>query len=415
MKLKLPILAALFSIGVSAQITPYPGTPFQNRTSDPTGVACSVNYSPTLQYNGTIYTCQAGVYAASGGGSGTFNALTGDATSTATGGATTVKGANGTLYSSLATGILKNTTGTGVPSIAAAGADYQLPNTGGTCTNQVVTAISTAAVPTCNAVTSSYVDTSIAKTGTDINTSNQVTITHLAAGLPVNQGGTAATTAAAALVNLLPAGTAVGDILYCSAYSASACTAWTLLAGNSSGTRGLVETSSGIPSFTGHSSKVNIGGTGDQLTSAGTFATTDTTSLTAGLAAGTVIHIRAFGVFTTTSTSSPLATLLVKIGSTVMCTSVSNIALNVSVAGGPWFVDCTVSIQTAGGSGSSALWASGFYTITPNVAIKNFGIAGTAAITTVDTTSAQTVSVAQSSTPVSGQTFNLQQLIVEVN
>ena len=56
---------------------------------------------------------------ATGGGSGTFNALTGDAVSTATGGATTVKGINGHLLSGLGTGILKNTTATGVPSIAA--------------------------------------------------------------------------------------------------------------------------------------------------------------------------------------------------------------------------------------------------------------------------------------------------------
>lgn len=65
--------------------------------------------------------------------------------------------------------------------------------TGGTCTNQAVTAISNSAVPTCTTVTSAYVDTSIAKTGTDINTSNQVTVTHLAAALPVNQGGTGTT------------------------------------------------------------------------------------------------------------------------------------------------------------------------------------------------------------------------------
>src|SRR5690348_4559541 len=46
---------------------------------------------------------------------------------------------------------------------------------GGSCTNQAVTSISSGAVPTCTTLTSSYVDTSIAKTGTDINTSNQVT------------------------------------------------------------------------------------------------------------------------------------------------------------------------------------------------------------------------------------------------
>ena len=68
--------------------------------------------------------------------------------------------------------------------------------------------------------------------------------------VPINQGGTNATTAAAALVSLLPAGTRVGDILYCSAYAASACTAWTLVAGNNSGTAWLQETSGGAPSWT---------------------------------------------------------------------------------------------------------------------------------------------------------------------
>lgn len=66
----------------------------------------------------------------------------------------------------------------------------------------------------------------------------------------IRQGGTGARTAAAALVNLLPAGTRVGDMLYCSAYSGGACTAWTLVAGNNSGTAYLQETSGGAPSWT---------------------------------------------------------------------------------------------------------------------------------------------------------------------
>lgn len=49
------------------------------------------------------------------------------------------------------------------------------------------------ATPSAVTVTSSYVDNSIALTGTDINTSNQVTVTHLASALPVNQGGTGIT------------------------------------------------------------------------------------------------------------------------------------------------------------------------------------------------------------------------------
>ena len=64
---------------------------------------------------------------------------------------------------------------------------------GGTCTNQAVTALNTAGVPTCTTLTSAYVNNSIALTGTDINTSNQVTVTHLSSALPVNQGGTGTT------------------------------------------------------------------------------------------------------------------------------------------------------------------------------------------------------------------------------
>jgi hypothetical protein len=65
----------------------------------------------------------------------------------------------------------------------------------GSCTNQVVTAVNVGA-PTCTTITSSYVNNSIALTGVDINTSNQVTVTHLASALPVLQGGTGTTTPA---------------------------------------------------------------------------------------------------------------------------------------------------------------------------------------------------------------------------
>lgn len=70
--------------------------------------------------------------------------------------------------------------------------------TGGACTNQVVTAIgaTNAAIPTCATVISTMTDTSIAHTGVDVNTSYQVTVTHLAAALPLNQGGTNGTDAA---------------------------------------------------------------------------------------------------------------------------------------------------------------------------------------------------------------------------
>src|SRR5258708_29476174 len=66
--------------------------------------------------------------------------------------------------------------------------------TGGTCTNQAVTAINTSGVPTCTTITSAYVNNTIALTGVDISTASQLTVTHLAAALPVNQGGTGAAT-----------------------------------------------------------------------------------------------------------------------------------------------------------------------------------------------------------------------------
>lgn len=77
---------------------------------------------------------------------------------------------------------------------AASTARTNLGIVGGSCTNQAATAVASTGAPTCTTLTSSYVDTSIAKTGTDINTSNQVTATHLAAALPAAQGGTGSTT-----------------------------------------------------------------------------------------------------------------------------------------------------------------------------------------------------------------------------
>ena len=68
--------------------------------------------------------------------------LTGDVTSSA-GCPTTVVKLNGTSLAGLATGILKNTTSTGVPSIATAGTDYLAP-----CTTTITTGTS-ATLSTC--------------------------------------------------------------------------------------------------------------------------------------------------------------------------------------------------------------------------------------------------------------------------
>jgi len=90
----------------------------QNATDPATCTTGQVEFNTTS--NVPKYCYPANTWNSWAGGSGTFNALTGDATSTATGGATTVKGLNGTLLSSLASCILYNTTSTGVPSCAVA-------------------------------------------------------------------------------------------------------------------------------------------------------------------------------------------------------------------------------------------------------------------------------------------------------
>jgi hypothetical protein len=86
--------------------------------------------------------------------------------------------------------------------------------------------------------------------------------TTLASPLPLANGGTNASSAAAALVSLLPAGTRIGDILYCSAYTASACTTWSLAAGNNGSTAWLQETSGGVPSWTSPGGGGNVSNSG---------------------------------------------------------------------------------------------------------------------------------------------------------
>jgi hypothetical protein len=78
------------------------------------------------------------------------------------------------------------------PTVAATHLTAPLPvtqggtGTGGGTANKVLGG----ATPSYVTVTSSYVDTSIAQTGVDINTLNQVAATHLTSPLPVTQGGT---------------------------------------------------------------------------------------------------------------------------------------------------------------------------------------------------------------------------------
>lgn len=104
-----PALTLNLSGAVGVGSTPGYGTSGQLLSSGGTGAAPSWVSASTIT-----------------AGNVTTNAnLTGDVTSV--GNATTVVKINGTTLSVLATGLLKNTTSTGVPSIATAGTDYVVP------------------------------------------------------------------------------------------------------------------------------------------------------------------------------------------------------------------------------------------------------------------------------------------------
>ena len=97
-----------------------------------------------------------------------------------------------------------------LPSPTVAKVNGNMP--GGTCTNQAVTALSNSAVPTCTTLTSAYTDSSIAHTGVDVNTSYQVTATHLAAALAVNQGGTGTTSTLTGLLRGGPSALSAAEL-----------------------------------------------------------------------------------------------------------------------------------------------------------------------------------------------------------
>jgi hypothetical protein len=112
-------------------------------------------------------------------------ALTGDITKSAGSNATIVVALNGTSLSGLATGLLKNTTATGVPSIAVSGTDYVVPSgsiTGNAATaTNILTCADTSASGTAQSCTTSPSFTPVANsclvyTTTTANTGAALTL-----------------------------------------------------------------------------------------------------------------------------------------------------------------------------------------------------------------------------------------------
>ncbi len=163
--------------------------------------------------------------AGSGNTSASTSATAGNGSATCSGTATVVTVLTGFSLTLTATGLTNFTVPVGTTTGAISGVDI---NTAGQVTATHLAAalpvlqggtgltagsankVLGGATPSYVTVTSAYVDNSIALTGTDINTSNQVTVTHLAAALPVAQGGTNCTSATVTCFNNITGFSAAG-------------------------------------------------------------------------------------------------------------------------------------------------------------------------------------------------------------
>lgn len=163
---------------------------------------------------------------------------------------------------------------------------------------------------------------------------------------------------------------------------------------------------------------VPIAGPSDQLTAAGTFATTVSIASNC-MAVGTLITIRAHGVYTTTTTASPKLSFQVNAGGTsgICPAPTSAQTLNVSQVNGYWDLTCYVKINTTGSPGTAVPWGSYIADLTAGsaantqIAVFNNPSTGTLAFTTGST---QTASIQEVGTFVTGQTINLTVLDVTV-
>lgn len=114
-----------------AGLTTSGATGILRSTATGTGAATAPVWDVAPTFTGTNITALNGSNLASGTvAAARMPAFSGDITTTAGGTAATVTKINGTALSGLATGIIKNTTSTGVPSIAAAGTDYAAATSG---------------------------------------------------------------------------------------------------------------------------------------------------------------------------------------------------------------------------------------------------------------------------------------------
>lgn len=153
----------------------------------------------------------------------------------------------------------------------------------------------------------------------------------------------------------------------------------------------------------------NSGGTTDTISAAGSFATTCSFG---GLTVGTLLEVRAHGVYTTSATASPLYNMQVNAGgTTAICQHSANISIGTSKTNNAWDLVCWIRILTTGAPGTAAPYGTDEAAVagTGNVTTDYYSPQPSATLGYTTTTN-QTLSIQETATLVSGESFTLQGL-----
>jgi hypothetical protein len=161
-----------------------------------------------------------------------------------------------------------------------------------------------------------------------------------------------------------------------------------------------------------------IPGSSDSITSPTTFATTISLATTC-VGVGSFIDIRAHGTYTTGSTASPLIAFQVNAGNTsgICPATAHSTSPAINQTASIWDLECKIQINTIGAPGTAVAWGNVEWTnstATSGAQILlsfNNNSTGTVNFTT---TGAETVSIQETATPVSGQIYNLTALDIQV-
>jgi len=152
----------------------------------------------------------------------------------------------------------------------------------------------------------------------------------------------------------------------------------------------------------------------DQISAAGAFATTCSVPNT-NIGVGTVIEVFFHGFYATTATSNPQMNFEINAGGTTGACVAGSSSHNISASNTNGTFDgvCRIVILTTGSSGTAVAGGGTTVYLANGSSSTYFGFMNTSTFT-FNTTTSETISLQETGTLVSGQTINLQSLIVRV-